>query len=197
MPIVEVIRVIDWRHAGDITGNARTARQVTEASLRPYIGQVDLIIFANYLLSLTSLRYFKRRYPEQKFLGLYLASPRPPYKRKFLVLTTRAVSQTLHYHNFRYHLGLRTKTLRLDAWPEMIDNGELTGEDVATVLKTAAVSPKRPRDVVLASSQFRDLKPELDDYFRGQVKIYDGFEDAVRRTCQVLKIRGGATKKWR
>ena len=83
LPIVEVIRVIDWRNASAITKSARSARRTAKAALSPYLGQVDLIIFANHLLSITGLRYFRRHYPNQKFLGLHLEPPRRPYKRQF------------------------------------------------------------------------------------------------------------------
>ena len=52
-PIVEVIRVINWREAEKILMSPRTAREVAEESLRPYIGKVDLIIFAKLLYFLT------------------------------------------------------------------------------------------------------------------------------------------------
>ena len=65
---IEVIRVIDWRNAEDLQKSARLARKITENTLRPYLGQVDLIVFANYLLSVTSLKYFRRKYKKQKYI---------------------------------------------------------------------------------------------------------------------------------
>ena len=59
LPIVETIRVIDWRNAEKILLKAKDARRVADAALRPYIGKVDLIIFANYLITITSLKYFR------------------------------------------------------------------------------------------------------------------------------------------
>ena len=47
LPIVEIIRVIDWRNAEKILSSPRDARNIARDSLRPYIGKVDLIIFAN------------------------------------------------------------------------------------------------------------------------------------------------------
>ena len=65
IPILEVIRVIDWRNADKILSSAKTARKIAETALRPYLGKVDLIIFANYLLTITSLKYFSHKYKEQ------------------------------------------------------------------------------------------------------------------------------------
>ena len=46
LPVIEIIRVIDWRHAKEIQESPRKARQLAKDALRPYIGRVDLIIFA-------------------------------------------------------------------------------------------------------------------------------------------------------
>ena len=43
VPIVEVIRVIDWRNLDVITKNPKEARSVTEKAISPYIGHSDLV----------------------------------------------------------------------------------------------------------------------------------------------------------
>lgn len=70
LPILQVVRVIDWRNSSIINTKYKEARKITESALLPYINKVDLIIFANHLLSVTSLKYFKRKYPYQKFIGI-------------------------------------------------------------------------------------------------------------------------------
>ena len=49
LPIVDIVRVIDWRNAEEILSKPKAARKITEEDLRPYIGKVDLIILANHL----------------------------------------------------------------------------------------------------------------------------------------------------
>ena len=75
MPVVEIIRVIDWRNAEGYLRGPRTARKLAREAIRPYIGRVDLIVFANQLVSVTSLKYFRRKYRGQKFIGLGLKEP--------------------------------------------------------------------------------------------------------------------------
>ena len=70
LTVIKVIRVIDWRHADQFLKNPRCARQAAREALRPYIGRVDLIIFANYFLSATSLKFFQHKFRNQAFLGL-------------------------------------------------------------------------------------------------------------------------------
>ncbi len=193
VPIIEVTRVIDWRHAEALNSGMRMARQVAEKALAPYFGKVDLIVLANHLLAMTSLKYFRKKYPGQKFLGVKMELPEKR-RRECLVLTTGAMTHTLIYWNYVHRLRARTKTLRLDAWPGMIDDGVLSAKEISTTLELEEVS-RQPKDIVLGCTTFRDIERELRGYFRGQVKVYDGFDEALNATCKMLKIRGGLGKK--
>ncbi len=197
LSIVEVIRVINWREADEILTNPRAARQIAIKSLRPYVGKVDLIIFANYLLSLTSLKYFQRKFSDQRFLGLELKMPDTFIKRDVLVLSTKAVSKTINFRNFLFRLKRNIKVLNLDTWPSKIDDGELTSEEINHTLKLflAKTSNFEPQEIILASSQFNDIKSELKAFFGQSLKIYDGFDDAIRQASKILKLRGGVGKK--
>ena len=195
LPVVEVIRVIDWRNTDKILGHSKTARRVAKEALRPYIGKVDLIIFANYLLSLTSLKYFQRKYKNQKFLGLNLEKPSTFIKNDVLILTTKAVTKTINYYNFIFHLGRRTKTLALDDWVPKIDDGELSFTEIReTILKSLINTDFHPKEIVIGCSQFSDIKNELHDIFNESIRIYDGFLDLIRRVHKTLNIRGGNIK---
>lgn len=197
LPIVEILRVINWREADKILSNSRTARKVAMDSLRPYIGKVDLIIFANYLLSLTSLKYFQRKFKNQKFLGLSLKEPDTFIRRDTLILSTKAVTKTMGYGNFVFRLKRDVKTLNLDSWPAKIDDGELDFVEIRQTLNKFLIDfPKfKPSEVILASSQFNDIKTELKKFFGQNLRIYDGFEETIRKTSKVLNIRGRVGKK--
>ncbi|MBR3248454.1 hypothetical protein IKF89_00250 [Candidatus Saccharibacteria bacterium] len=196
LPILEVIRVIDWRNADGLLTSPRKARKVAKAALRPYIGKVDLIIFANHLLSLTSLKYFCRKYKNQKFIGFNLKHPDTFIKRDVLILTTKAVARTINYHNFLFQIHRKSQTLALDNWPAEIDEGELTESRIREVFqKTHFKKHFHPEEVVLACSQFNDIKVELKNIFGPNLKIHDSFNDTIRNTCKILNIRGGTGKK--
>ena len=196
LPILEVIRVIDWRNAELFLTNPRHARKAAEAALRPYMGKVDLIIMANYLLTLTSLKYFKRKYKEQKFVGLNLKKPDTFIKRDVLVITTKAITRTVNYYNFLLRMKRKARTMVQDNWPGDIDDGELTEQEIRDTIEDFLVSRNiAPEEVVLACSQFNDIKPVLRGIFGQNLRIYDGFDDTVRMTCKTLKIRGGVGKK--
>ena len=196
LPIAEVIRVIDWRNADRMLVNSRSARKFAERALRPYIGRVDLIIFANYLISLTSLKYFRRKYKKQQFLGLSLKNPDTFVKRDIMMLTTKAVTRTIKYHNFIFHSNRKIKTLTIDSWPTKIDDGELTLNEIKNTIKAFIDREKlHPKEIILACSQLNDIKTELRAVLGGDLKIYDSFKDTIYNTYRLLDIRGGVRKK--
>ncbi|MBQ3452854.1 hypothetical protein IJG28_01470 [Candidatus Saccharibacteria bacterium] len=194
LPIMDIIRVIDWRKANQIQSSPKEARRIALSDLRPYIGHVDLIILANHLLTLTSLKFFRRKFKDQQFVGLRLSEPSSPPKQEIIVLTTKAVTRTLQYCNFALRFRHRVKTFALDAWPEKIDDGELSATEIRNTLGDLASQKNYSREILLGCSQFHDIRPELSKMFGVNIRIQDGFNDTIRETCQVLKIRGGKKK---
>jgi hypothetical protein len=146
-------------------------------------------VFANYLLSTTSLNYFRRKYKKQKFAGLTL--PKLESAKRPAVLTTAALSRSksFRYYSARNHL----KSFILDDWPILIDDGELGNAKFRRDLKHVKIFS--PTTIVLACSQFSDLLPELRRFFGHNLKIIDGFEDTLRETEQILGLRGILKKK--
>ena len=177
LPIIEVIRIIDWRNALKMEQHPRESYKITEEALRPYIGTVDLIIIANYLVSANCLSRFRRKYPRQKFIGFTL-HPRRIAKRPVLILTTRATTRNLVYFNISHKMN--AKTICLDRWPHLIDDGELTDDDFKRDLETAIHHIKiLPHQIMLACGQFTDLIPKLRQFFGHNTRIVDSFDDTI------------------
>ncbi|MDO4742030.1 MAG: hypothetical protein Q4A79_01485 [Candidatus Saccharibacteria bacterium] len=198
LDVAEVVRVIDWRNADQILGNRRSARKAAETAIRPYIGRVDLIVFANHLLTSTSLKYFKHKYKTQKFSGFELTSPDTFIGHPTFILATKAVTRTFYYRNFVSKLKRKVATIILDDWPAKIDDGELSLEEIQEKIKLAVLKYGfSPDELILACSQFTDIKDELIKSFNHSIKIYDSFSDAYYQVCKILKLRGGAYRKQR
>ena len=198
VPVLEIIRVIDWRHASEIQANPQKARKCAEVALRPYINKVDLIVFANYFLTITNLKYFKRKYKTQSFVGLGLKHPDSFIKHDVLILATKPIAKTISYRNFLFRLKRKTKTLTLDDWPAKIDDGELSETEVRTTIQHFLNDTSfEPKEIILACSQFSDIREEILNSFSHNIKIYDGFSDAIRECCKKLNLRGGLGKRTR
>ena len=193
--VVEIIRVIDWRHAEFYQTNARMARSLALDALLPYIGKVDLVIFANHLLSLTSLGYFRKKFPKQRFLGLELKAPDTFVKRDTLILTIKAVTKTMEYHGFIFGLKRKAKTFTADSWLNKIDDGELTQTAInETLLRFINRKGIQPEEIILACSHFEDIIPNLRKLFGQKIRIYSSFDNTIREACKILRIRGAVRK---
>ncbi len=192
LAVVEVIRVIDWRHAAEIQSSPKCARKCAENALRSYIGRVDIIVFANHLLSITSLKYFRRKYKNQVFLGFDLEPPCSFAKREVLILTTKAVAKTVTYRQFLHQLKpFHIKALVLESWPIKIDDGELEFSEISDVLYLNVLRDGfRPNEVIIACSQFNEIVPELRKILGGRVKFCDGTRGAISSIYKDLRSRG-------
>lgn len=197
LKVVEVIRVIDWRNAEKYLRKKRDARQAAEEALRPFLGKVDLIIFANYYLTVTSLKYFCHKYKNQKFVGLSLVVPSTFIDRNTLILTTTAVSKTISFRSYVMKLHrANVITMTLDDWPAKIDDGELTKTEIEETMIDLIVTRKFfPQEIILACSQFNDIIPELRNVFHGSIKIHEGFPELYHDACKALRIRGALAKR--
>ena len=192
LPVLDIVRVIDWRNAEQIFSNAKSARLAAEKALNPYLNNVDLIIFANHLLSLTSLKYFRHKYKRQRFVGIELDF-KDFIQKPTLVLTTKAVARTFKYIQILHRHQIKVDML--DDWPTLIDDGELTNHKVKQDLKTFLLGNSfRPEQVVLGCGQFVDIRSEIIKFFGHNIKIIDGFEPTLRKICRTLKLRGSLKK---
>ena len=194
LPVIDVIRVIDWRNADKILTSPKEARRIAREDLKPYIGRVDLIVFANHLITATSLKFFRRKFKNQRFIGLGLKKPKTPTKDSTVILITKAITKTISYYNFIFHLNHKPKTITLDSWPEKIDDGELTFSEINDTLKDLVDRSTCSQEIFLFCSQLYDIKSELVKLFGNTVKIHDGFNDSIREICRILKIKGGMKK---
>lgn len=198
LPIAEIIRVIDWRHASEIQSGVREARKCAELALAPYLGRVDLIIFANYLLTVSSINYFKRKYQSQKFVGLELEQPCSFVDRETIFLSTKAMTKALGCRVFIHKLkqNYHVKVLTLDTWPAKIDDGELQFSEIKeTLLREVVNDGMRPTKIIIGCSQFNDIIPELKKVLGRSVEICNGVREAISKTYQALRLRGNICKK--
>ena len=197
MPILDVIRVIDWRNANQLLKNTRVARKATEAAIKPYIGRVDLIVFANLFVAITSLKYFRKKYAGQKFIGLGL--PEIGVDKDWspvLVLTTRTLAKSLKFRQYLFRTKRRASTVCLDEWPGLIDDGELSELKIRDDLRNVLMRKKDiPGEIVLGCSQFRDIENTLYKIFEQDVKIRDDFKRTFIEMCDILKLRGARVKR--
>lgn len=184
VPVFNVIRVIDWRHSEEIIKSSHLARKCALEALRPYIGHADIIVFANYLLSMTSLNYFRRKFKQQKFIGFDFK--KPPDRQTTLILTTNAVAKSTPFRIATF--GRKTIFATLDNWPELIDDGELDPDAIRRDI--VGYKTFKPKHICLACTQFIDIEPTLRKIFGPTIGISNGYKDTLNRLCRALHLRG-------
>ena len=193
VPILETVRVIDWQQSQQLYQNPKTARARTLEKLRPYINHSRAIVIANQLVSATSLEYFRKKYPSQKFSGFSFGPVPKTNAKHALILTTKATRKTIAYHKYVYHLKLRSQEFDCDEWIDLINAGEYMEETVARDL--AKFKKWKPGVIILGDSHLEDVKSILRDFYGPTVSIVDGYKAALRNLCHELGIRGGIGKK--
>lgn len=195
-PMLEVIRVIDWRNADEFLKNKRSARREAIKALKPYIGRADLTVLANYYLTATSLKYFSRKFKNQKFVGLKLPEPDTFIRRPMVIFTTKALAKTINYHNYLFRLKRKVTTICLDHWLPLIDDGELTEQMIREEFEYFYEKHHYyPAEITLACSHFSDIIPTLREKIDKNLKIHDNFRNTISEIGKTLKIRGGTGNK--
>ena len=191
LAVVDVIRVIVWRDLEKLTKSPKAARQVTETALARYIGRADVIVIANHLVSTLDLKYFRYKYPQQKFLGFSFPLPKT---KTAVVLTTKALRSSLAYRVMIRKTKTKVKTVDCDNWVPLVDDAELTEEQVRHDLMD--IKDFAPGSVVLAHTNFADIKNLLIKFFGPHVRFEDGFRDTFKNLVSTLGFRGLDGRKY-
>lgn len=193
LPIIEVIREIDWRNASGYEETEAEARKLARAAVSKYIGRVDLIVLAGQRLSIVALDYLKKCFPEQKFIGFKLRRFEEIPKatsRKIIYLTTNLVRSSQHYieaKNDRRDIEFIEPECR--GWKQMIDDGELTDEIINRELGGLIASGADT--IMIGCNHFVDTEASLEKIFGWRVQIIDDFELVLKDVCTALRLRGG------
>ena len=191
LPVVEVVRVIDWKNAPYNKLREDEVRELTERALKPYVGTADVIVLASYEATGAGLEYLREKYPKQKFLGFEMESL-GKIKGKLLVLATSFVLESEWLK--RKLQGREWMGVDCDEWPQLIDDGELNVEMMEKRL--AEVEAVYTDAVILGCTQLVDVKKDLEKIL-GWKKgaVVDEFKLVLKNICAVLGLRGGDGKR--
>lgn len=186
IPILDVIREIDWRNAPYSAKSEEEIIVLTEAAIQKYIGRVDIIVIAAYLMTELALAELRKKYPKQKFLGFDLRL-RKNVGRKVIILAPAALARTKTF--IELSRGVEDREICLapcDGWEQLIDDGEMKRE----ILEETLQAVDRNSTVVLGSTHYRDVKMDLEKMFGWQGSVVDDFRRVLAEMCMALKLRG-------
>ena len=192
---VEVIRVIDWRHAPYCRRKEAEVRGLMEQALKPYIGRVSVIVIASNLASAVGLEYLRRKYPGQKFTGFEIGLTHRLQAKRIVVITTRMVRKTKQYKKFLRKMDARVMTVECDDWISLIDDGEMTKEKIKEKLEeTIKLSPEV---AIFGCTHLNEEKKTIEKVLGWQTVVVDGYGEAFRGLCRELGLRGVDGKRRR
>lgn len=197
LAIIDVIRVIDWRHAPYAGKSRRQICSLTESALRSYIGCVDVIIIASFEAQ-CAVRYLKTRFPYQKFIAVSW----PPIgfqgnaQHTVMVLTGEKIKHSLEYLLWRRKLRhKRVIEPVCEHWTAMIDNGKLSRRDLQREL--APYRAEKVDTIILGNTHFWDLQEQIEGALGWQATVIDPRQILVNQVCVALELDGANyLKRW-
>ena len=194
LAVVEVTRVIDWKNAPYSNKNKRQICALSEEALKPYLGKVDVIVLAGYVISTMSLEYLSKKYPKQKFVGMRLDVKRflrhSDY-HQIMVLASSTTFVSGWYQKVRMNLeksGIKIIELEENHWIKLIDDGEMNSEILEHDLYSRL--DNETEAIFLADTHFWDIKDDLEEDYKWRGRVLDERQFVLHDLCLELGFKG-------
>lgn len=211
--VVEVERVIDWRHApyGRMSWE-EIARRVQRA-VRPYVGEVDLVVLASYEATVAAIDLLRDEYPEQKFVGfepriadLLPANTPQVTLRRLVMAGSEAVRRSVGYRVERARLSLEYEVVEVDTthWSELVNRDALTAESLRADLVRQGITDlgyataERLDAILLYSTDLAEQQELIEEVMGWQMIVVSDFERVMREIARELGLQWtrGSSRKW-
>ena len=214
LAILEVERMIDWRHAPYGKKNWEEIARLTEKAIRAYVGEVDLIVIASYEATVAAIDMLRDKYPDQKFVGFeprmaeLLPADSAQSKLKRVALAgSEVVRRSIGYKVERSRLSLEHEVIEMDTanWSELVNRDGLTAEVLREDLARQGITglgyatEQRIDAVLLYSTELADQKELLEEVMGWQIVVVSDFERMMGEVSVVLGIKSarGGPRRWR
>ncbi|MBR0403290.1 hypothetical protein IJI55_01950 [Candidatus Saccharibacteria bacterium] len=198
VPVIEVVRVIDWREAPYSKRGRTDICIMADKALAPYIGEVDVIVLASFAVTVSAMAYLKWKYPEQKFVGFEMNLSDYVENRwnagAVMALATGVVAESVSFEKELMKLSdLTVITPECSSWIQRVDDGEMTEEILREEL--GVFTKINVGTILLYSTGFTDLTSMLKNIYGQSVAVVDDFARVVHRVCMALNLRGADGRK--
>ena len=192
VPVVEVTRVIDWRNAPYSEKGRTDICVMTDNALKPYIGEVDVIVLASFAVTVAALPYLRWKYPNQHFVGFEMNLSDYVADRwnagAVMTLATGVVAESISYgRELKKMSELTIVTPNCSDWIRKVDDGEMTEMSLRKSLGIYARI--NVGTILLYSTGFADLAPILKKIYGPNVAVVDDFARVMVRVCEILGLR--------
>lgn len=184
---VEVIRIIDFKHAPYADKSRAEILQLTDEAVRPWVNEVDVIVLASSEVALLTQEYLEQKYPEQKFVSYGRGLDELIGKiDKALILTTKGARKTKKYQEMK--AGCQGSLLvepDCDKWEELVDDGMMTDEIIKDTVRGFEGGT-----IVIHCAGFLDVEDNLKRIFRWRADVINFKKVMMRDLCAALELQG-------
>lgn len=206
LAIVEVVRVIDWRHAPYSRRRRTELLALAEAALAPYWQRADVVVLGGYEISLVA-EALREQHPEQKIVALPLTRflGRSDSRGRLLLLSDPRLVRMGECEQLIRGLeaqGAEVEAPECSRWTELIDEGEMTAEIIRETLLASQTKPREDARaafafdaVLLANTHYWDIVEQLREVLQWPVHIVDLRDELMQTVCRALGLRGGSGKR--
>ena len=190
-PKAEILRVDDHENVpyGDKT--LEKVRELTNSAIQPLLSaKCTVIILACNTATAAAIEFLRKKYPEQKFIGLEPMVKPASEQTKTGIIAICATPGTLsseRYQNLKHLYGRGVTILEPDCsdWARMIESDEL---DELIIKNTIEDVLNEDADIiVLACTHYHWIRELIEQTATGRAQILDPSTAITKRVRHLLK----------
>lgn len=189
--VVEVVRVIDSQNSDQYIQKSKWNNlRLVEMALKPYVGEVDVIVLASFATR-TVMKCLCGRYPQQRFIQVDWPEEHlnGAMQHNVMILTEKKVRKSFDYRCWRRKLnGEKVIEPNCDRWLRMIDEGKWSRQMLRQEL--APYRNKRIDTVILGSTRLWDREEQIAQALGWQTFVIDTKKILLKKVCQALNLAG-------
>lgn len=171
---------------GDKT--AHQIRQLTDAAIQPLLGS-DVIVIACNSATTAAIEFLRRKYTDQKFIGIEPMIKPALNLTKTKVIGVCATPATLGSDSYRLlkdRFVIDCKVVEPDCsnWAQMIENNDLNNSEVTTVLDEMIAN--QVDVIVLGCTHYHWIKELIVEHVGPGIQVLEPSEAIGRRVFSLL-----------
>lgn len=169
---------------------------MTEKALRPYIGEVDVIVLVSYAVTIAALYYLRWKYPYQAFVGFEpdMAKEITKFREsdcRVMLLATGIVRESPAFSAEKKRLtelGVKLIEPECGHWASLIDDGEMT--EARFRMEVGWAAEERIDAILPYSTNFTDMNSIFESVYGMQVIVTSDYQKVIRSVCRAAKLIG-------
>lgn len=189
-PEAELLVVNDKEHVPYGSRTVEDIRELTNAAIQPLLAATcDIIVIACNSATSAAIDWLRKKYPEQRFIGLEPMVKPASEQSKSGVVTVCATPATLAGENYKQLLETYAAHLQVlepdcSTWAQMIEDNEVNEEAIRNVITSSLAQGSDV--IVLACTHYHWIKDLIESIAAGKATVLEPSEAVARRVRYLL-----------